>query len=423
LEVASWSLSNGYPRAGEFFQGRLGQAGTFAQPTTFWLSTPDNFDSYAIGTRANDSIEYTVAARKLNRIEWMADKDDLFLGTSGAEIRVTSGRTDEPFGGDVVPLAKRFTAHGSAPIQPVVIGNRILAVDRSRLKVLSILYDFEQDGYDTVEITAAADHIAGSGIRLGGVGYAARPDPRVYWIREDGQLITLTFFVRERVIGFTRIVTDGVFESVAVKPHPSDSHGGHDEVWVIVRRTINGQTKRYVEMFEDHHEPDLTRSWHSLQTDSAVVYQGVSTQVITGLGHLEGKTVDVVADGGWRGQKVVSGGQITLDEPATEVEVGLHYDSEGETMRPAIDGRIIEGLDRSWTELNARLRDSIGGHINDEPLQFSQDELGTLGLYTGDKEVTPPPDWGTDGAIRFSQRAPYPFTLLALFGTLEIGGD
>jgi hypothetical protein len=422
LEVESWSTINGFPRTGEFFQGRLGQAGTLAQLTTFWLSKPDDFDSYAVGATAANAIEYTIAARKLNRVEWITDRDDLFAGTSGAELRITSGKTDEPFGGDVIPVAKRFTAHGSAPVQPVVIGNRILFLDRSRKKVLSISFDLEQDGYDTVEITGAADHIMGSGVRLGALAITQRADPRIYFVREDGQLVALTFFHKEKVIGFTRIITDGTFESVAVKPHPADSHGGHDEVWVIVKRTINGQVRRYVEMFEDHHEPDLTRPWDSLQTDSAVVYSGAATTVISGLGHLEGETVDVVADGGFRGTKVVSGGQITLTEAASEVEVGLHYDSKCVTMRPAIEGQIIEGIPRSWNSLWVRVRDTIGGHVNGEKIQYSQGALGSLALLTGDRKVATK-GWGIDGRVTVEQREPYPMQLLAIFGTLEIGGN
>lgn len=416
LEEASWSAAGGFPRTGEFFQGRLYQASTAAQPTTFWGSRSDDFDNYAVGAAADDAVEFTVAARQVNRIEWVADNIDLFLGTTGSEHRVVGGQEGVPIGGDVVPLVQRLTTHGCAPMQPVVISRRTIFVDRSRLKVLFLGFELADDGFDATELTVTAEHVTKPGLRLGPIGVQRRSDLRLYWVRDDGQLITLTFLPKEKVVGFTRLVTDGAFEAVAVIPRAA---GKPDHVWVIVKRTIGGQTKRYVEILEEEHEDLTTRLWASLQTDSAVVYKGSATTTITGLSHLEGKTVDVIADGGFRGTKVVASGQITLDEAASEVEVGLHYDSEIATMRPQVEGAVLDGLPRSWDSVFARLKDSLGGTINGEPIQYPPIALGALTPYTGDVKVTTT-GWDTDGRIRIVQHQPYPFTLLLLFGTLTV---
>lgn len=420
LEVESWSAANGFPRTGNFFQGRLGQAATPAQPTTWWLSASDDFDNYAVGIAADRAIEYTIASSRLNRIEWLLDHHDLFFGSSGAELDAQSGKTDEPFGGDVVPLVRSFTSHGSAPIQAQLVANRVLYVDRSLRKIFNIAFDFEQDKNDSIELTGLADHITEGGIRLGQMAFAKRPDPRLYLVREDGQLIVLTFYPQEKVVGFTRLVTDGTFEAVASIPHPLGSTTHNDEVWVIVKRTINGTVKRYLEVFEDNHETLTNRAWKSLQTDCAVVYHGVSTNTITGLGHLEGKTVDVITDGGYRGTKVVSGGQVVMAEAFTEAEAGIHYNSTGITMRPGIEGSVVEGIPRSWNKIWARLLKTIGGHINGEEIQYAPSDLDSLGLFTGDRNVSGQ-GWDTDGRITFEQRLPYPMTLLSLFGTLTFG--
>jgi len=420
LEVASWSTTNGFPRTGEFFQGRLGQASTKKQPTTWWLSTPDDFDNYAVGASADRAVEYTIASRQLNRIEWITDNKDLFIGTAGVEFRAQGGRSDEPIGGDSIPLTRRLTTHGSAPIQSNIINKRIIFVDRSRKKIISMAFDIEQDDFDALELTGAAEHILGTGARLGPISLVRQRDPRVYFVREDGTLVVLTYFYHEKVIGFTRLTTDGTFESVAAIPHVQDLHGAGDEVWTIVKRTINNQTKRYVEVFEDHHAGLLTRSWTSLQTDSAKVYSGAPTTIITGLSHLEGKTVSIIADNGSRGTKVVSGGQITLSEEVSIAEIGLKYDSKVVTMRPAVENTVIEGLPRSWDKLWVRLVDTIGGHVNGEPIQYTPSSLGALSLFTGDREVTGQ-GWDTDGRVTIEQREPYPMTLLAMFGTLSLG--
>lgn len=417
MEVASWSAENGFPRTGEFFQGRLGQGGTRKQPTTWWLSTSDDFENYATGAEADRAIEYTIASRNLDQIVWLADRKELFIGTVGAEMYAQSGKTDEPFGGDVVPLVRRATSHGSSPIQPFVIGANVMFVNRTRNKVFSIVYQLEQDNFDALETTGISEHIFGSGIRLGPIAFAKRPDPRLFFIREDGVLVTLTYFVAEKVIGFTRFVTNGTFESVSVIPscttHP-------DQVWVVVKRIVNGAVKRYVELFDPEHSSLTTRLWKSLQTDCAIVYNGVPTTIVTGLAHIEGFTVDIVADGGYRGTKVVSGGQVVLSEEFSEIEVGLHYDSTVESMRPAVQGQVIEGIPRSWDTIWLRLFKTLGGIANGEPLKFSPTLLGALELFTGDKLSTGK-GWDTDGRIKIEQKLPYPMTLLAVFGTLSLG--
>jgi hypothetical protein len=415
LEEASWSAARGFPRTGEFFQGRLGQAGTTAQPTTWWLSASDDFENYAVGVLADDAIEYLIASRQINRIEWLADNIDFFIGTAGAEFRAQGERNGEPLGGDVIPLVERLTPHGCAPIQPIVLARKTLFVDRSQKKVLLMAFSLEEEGFDAPELTDIAEHITGTGIRTGPLGYRKRPDPTIFFVRLDGQLVTLTYLHLQKVIGFTRLVTDGLIEAVAVIPRAT---GKADQVWVIVNRTIGG-TKRYVEYFEEDLSGITLRGWTSLQTDSAVIYDGSATTTITGLSHLNGKTVDVIADAGFRGTKVVASGQITLDEAASEVEVGLHYDSTIETMRPGIEGSVIEGLPRSWDKLFVRLKDTIGGKVNGESLQYVPSDLDELGLFTGDRDVTGS-GWDTEGRIKIVQDQPYPMTVLAAFGTLSV---
>jgi len=347
----------------------------------------------------------------------LGDNIDLFLGTAGAEFRAQGERNGEPLGGDVIPLVQRLTPHGCAPIQPVVLSRRTLFLDRSQRKVFLMGFDLDQDGFDAAELTDAAEHIMGTGIKTGPLGYRKRLDPAVFFVRSDGQLVALTYLPLQRVVGFSRRTTDGTFEACAVIPRAA---GKTDQVWVIVKRTINGATKRYVEYFEEDLSGISLRGWTSLQTDCAVVYDGAPTTTISGLGHLEGKTVDVIADASYRGTKVVSGGQITLDEAASEVEVGVHYESTLVTMRPAIEGQVIEGLPRSWDSLWLRLKDTIGGTVNGELIQYVPSDLDTLGLFTGDRKVTGQ-GWDNEGRITIEQDQPYPMTVLATFGTLSIG--
>ncbi len=242
-------------------------------------------------------------------------------------------------------------------------------------------------------------------------------------MRSDGQIIVLTYFKNEKVIGFTRLVTDGFFEAVATIPDPVDTY--HDQIWVAVRRIIDDVPKRYIEILDDNltFGPLLSRNqfWKMAQTDSCVFYQGAPVTTLA-VAHLEGKLVDVVGDGAYRGQKRVRGGIVTFDEEYSEIEVGLHYDSTVTTMRPAVQGSIIEGLPRSWDKLFIRLGGSWGGQIRSapdgdfEPLQYPD----TVQLFNGDIDVSGV-GWGLDGRVTVKQDQPLPFTLLAIFGTLSVG--
>lgn len=425
LEVASWSASRGWPRTGEFFQGRLAQASTDSQKTTFWESAADDFDNYAIGVTAEDAVEYTIASRQVNRLEWLVENNAaLMIGTSGSEIQaIGSGSDNALISGDTVPAIDRLATNGVMPIQPVVARQSVLYIDRSRRKVLQMGFDLESDGKTDRELSVGAEHITESGVRMGPLAFEKRLDPRLYFVREDGELVSMTFFPEQKVIAFSRRITEGTFESCAVIP---TAGGGHDQVWVIAKRTINGATKRFVELFEFDHEDLSARPWTSLQTDCALVITGLTGFDLTGLDHLEGCTVDVIKNGGYLGQAVVESGTVTATEEieSTDVfEVGLHYDSTATTMRPAIvNGGVIEGLPRSWDSLWVRVTDAKGGTVNGELLHYAPNDLGSTGLYEGDIKVTGQ-GWDTEGRVSIVQTQPYPMTLLATFGTLSIGGS
>lgn len=410
LETASWSAGTGYPRTGEFYQGRLYQASTDAQPTTFWGSRSDDFDNYAIGVTEEDAVEYPMASRQVNRIEWLADNEDLIIGTTGTEHRaVGSGNTNTPLGGDTIPYVTRKSKNGCAPIQPVTVNDVVLFVDRSRRKIMKMPFQPDVDGFATKELTVGAEHITESLVRLGPLAFEHRLDPRLWFVREDGTLVTMTFFPEEKINAFTRLVTDGTFESVANIANPD---GGEDQKWTSTKRTINSLTKRFIEVFDEDY-----------QTDCAIKITGLTGASLTGLSHLESETVDVIKNGSYLGPHVVTGGVVTLTDDLVGgdiCEVGLHYDSSIVSMRPGIPGTVIEGLPRGWDSLFVRLLESRGGTVNGEPLLYAASDLDEAGLFTGDVKVTGQ-GFDTEGRVTILQDQPYAFHVLCAFGTLSLG--
>jgi hypothetical protein len=422
LETPSWSDANGWPRTGDFYQGRLCVASTGAEKTTFWESASDNYSNFAIGVTEEDAVNYPIASRKVNQIMWVSENNrSLAIGTTGAELIASgSGADNSLISGTNPPFIDRPSSNGAAPIQPIQASLRtLLFVDRSRRKIFSLGYSLDADGDSSQEVTLAAEHITKSKVRLGPLAYQSRLDPRLYFVREDGQLVGLTHFPEQKVIGATRRTTQGTFAHCAVNPSPT---GESDRVWVVVRRTINGVEKKFIELFEPEHEGLSGRAWPSLQTDCAVVRAGLTGAVIS-LPHLTGMEVDVIKNGVYLGPHQLIGSTLTLQEDLIEtdvLEIGLHYDSSCVSMRPAAKGGVMEGLPRSWVSLFVRVHESKGGKGNGESFEYPTDNVVQASLYTGDLRITGS-GYSTDERFTILQDEPYPMTVLCAFGTLDIG--
>jgi hypothetical protein len=430
LNQISWSdpattpPGKGFPSSVTFFQGRLFHGGSAtAQPTTFWGSASDDYENYGVGSLADDALEYTIASRQFNKIQWLLDLGPMLIGTLGSIFSAKAPGNDQVLGGDVMPFVRATNTPGAAAIQPVTVGTRAIYIDASQTQAIDLGYSFNDDTLTGEDLTLLADHIAGAGFAQEQIAYARNPNSILYFVRKDGQLACLTYYrLPENVVAWSRRTTDGAFESVCAIPHPD---GNRDQVWTIVNRTVNGATKRYIEYFEDNAlEFAGTRGWSDLHTDGAFVYNGPATANVTGLAYLEGKTVDVIADGSYKGTRVVTGGQFDqpLAEPGAKIEIGLHYDSKLVTMRPALQDSMIEGTQRMWDKLTVRLLKSIGCRVN------GNDVLANIGgeamdsappLFTGDKPV-PCAGWDDQGRITVEQKAPYPQILLAVYGRLNL---
>ncbi len=422
LEDLSFSAAFGYPRAGEFLQGRNGVSGTKAQPTAWWLSAADSYENFATGKSAADAVAYTIAAREYNAINWLVDNGPLLIGTGSDEIRAKGPGVDTPLGGDIVPDVRTQDEFGSLPIMPVKTPNGIIFVDATGRKIIALAYSSDVDRYQGTDLTRVAEHITKPAIAQGQIAYTKSPDPRLYFVRSDGQGLCLVYEPAEKVLAFSRMITQGEIESFAAIPHPD---GDRYQLWVQVKVTLPSGVKRYIGYFDDKAPEFAARAWQELKLDCAKVYTGAAvTNVPVGfLDHLEGMTVGVVADSADRGDRLVVGGRFDedLQEAATKIEVGLRFTPELTTMRPAIAGVNIEGLNKRWTKLFVRLLNSWGCEINGKQPLFPTggQPMDQVALFTGDKDILSL-GWDEDQRVTIRQPQAYPLTVLAIFGRLQI---
>ena len=430
--LGSFSDTTGYPSCVTFFEQRLVFAATLSQPQTLFFSKSgdyENMDDNYHGTVADDdAIIYTIASNQVNAIRFMTATRTLIIGTAGGEFAVSGGGTDIAITPTNI-LIKKQSNNGAANVDALAVGNATLFLQRARRKLRELAYNFDVDGYVAPDLTILAEHISEGGFKQ--LSYQQEPNQVIWGVRNDGQLVGLTYQREQQVVAWHRHIFGGTFssgntvcDSVATIPTDDSEY----QTWVINKRTINGATKRYVEYIHqyDFDETDDT-SFNFL--DSQLSYDGSPVTTLSGLSHLEGETVSILADGATHPDKTVSSGSITLDRSASKVKVGLSYTSLLQTMR--IDAGSQNGTSQSKTkriyEITARLYESIGVEIGPDlnnmeriPFRSSANAMDSgINVFTGDKEIEFRGNYETDGFIFVRQTQPLPLTILSLYPKLQ----
>ena len=429
--LGAFSDTTGHPSTVTFFEQRLVFAGTTNQPQTVFFSKSgdyENMDANIGGTIADsDAIIYTIASNQVNAIRFMTATRTLIIGTAGGEFSVSGGGSDVAITPTNI-LIKKQSNHGAANLDALAVGNVTLFMQRARRKMRELAYNFDVDGYIAPDMTILAEHITEGGITQ--MAYQQEPNQIIWLVRGDGELVGFTYQREQQVTAWHRHIFGGAFgsgkavcESVAVIPTDDTEY----EVYVIIKRTINGATKRYIEVLNTF---DFTNTDNTTFNflDSQLDYNGSATTTISGLSHLEGQTVSILADGATHADKVVSSGSITLDRSSTKVKVGLSYTSLLQTMR--IDAGARDGTSQSKTkriyEITIRLFESVGVEVGPDlnnleriPFRSSANAMNQgITPFTGDKEVEFRGNYETDGFVFVRQTQPLPLTILSLYPRL-----
>lgn len=417
--LSEWSDANGWPSVAAFYLNRL----WFARKIQVWGSVSDDFTDFSPKSfgevTADMAISVRISARKINDIQWLSPDRDLLAGTAGGEFGIGPLTTNEPIGPANV-RAKQMSEFGSRSIDPVKNAESVLFVHRSGLTARETFYDFASDGYKSTDTTVLAEHITFSGLTQ--FAFAADPHQIVWAIRADGLLVGFTWNNEQNVRGWHPhpVGGGGIVESIAVMPA---AEGDRSELWAVVRRTINGATKRYVEFMERYYRRGDTQA-SQFYVDSGLTYSGAAVTTITGLSHLEGATVSVLVNGAPHPDRVVSGGQISLQLPATMAQVGFACPCQYRSMRieaGAHDG-TAQGKTKRIHKMVGRFQDTGGGTYGAlvdgafmDPFLFRKpsDAMDLPApLYSGDKVVSWPRGYDAEGYIGFENNQPTAATLV-----------
>lgn len=425
-KFSAWDSVGGYPSCAAFFQDRLCFAGTDAFPQRVWMSKSGDYENFGVdkeaGTVTDDSaVTADLLSLQSFRITHMVAGNDLILLTEGNEWTISGSETVTPT--SITPQSQQ--SYGANDVAPIRSGNRIVYVQRRGSIVRDMGYNYDTDSYAGMDLTLLVRNLV-RGYELTDSAFAQEPDSVVYFVRSDGVLLALTYLHEQKVYGWSHLVTDGAVESVCAV-----SEGNRDIVYIVVKRTIEGSVVRYIERFAYNPETGTQRDYIMMDSAKAYALSGAVTEV-TGLSHLEGKTVLAMGDGYLFDPKTVTNGKITLDQASKVIVVGLPYTMKLELPNIEIQTRdgTMQGREKAVTHAIFRLTQSFGGEAgpNDDTLDemiydVGRLELGENVLYSGDLIVTlPAGGFNKNGRVFLRHDKPYPFTVSAIIRAVTFGG-
>lgn len=498
-----------YPACTAYFEQRQVFGGSTSKPAKLAGSRSGLRGNHSVSspTKPNDGFEFTLYSKKANAIRHLVDLTYLVAFTSDTVFRI-KGKGDEGIGPDSIDV-KTQARIGASFVPPLVINSTILFVTRSGKSVRTLSYKLEIDGLDGYAVTALVPHLFRNR-KVIQWAWAEDPNDTAWCVTDDGILLGLTFIPEHKVFAWHRHDTDGFVESVATIPE-----GDESAVYLVVRRTVGGQTRRYVERFcsrsetnvrsmcfldaslsydspTDIEDLDLTGgaatvkvtghglaeatvieldevygceelntntdeyesavngkkfTVHVVDTNHFELYDldGVAVDAsgwtdyeyggelrvcvtsVSGIDHLEGRTVSVVADGNVLPDATVSGGSITLDEASARVHVGLPYVAEIETLPLFAPAQLVpnsmQGVQHTVQAIKLLVEDTRGVYVEstgapgygtylDE--RTVEDWGETAELYTGTVDLPMASSWKPEHRLRLRQEFPLPCTILSV---------
>ena len=439
--LGAWSETTGWPRAVTFYESRSAWAGTATQPQTVWLSQSGDFQNMQPDDGAglvadDDAIARTVASQTVNAILWLIPAGKLVAGSTANQLVMRSNLDDGP----ITPVdfsVKAQTTRACADVDAIAIDESAIFAQRGKRRLMA--FGRDGGGYRAYDLTIFAEHVTRGDIAE--LAYQEEPHSLVWVLREDGVLAALTYRPEQEVIGWSRHILGGslgagnaAVESIATIPgNPAAGTQARDELWCIVKRTVNGATRRYIEVLEkDYEDGDVAAD--AFYVDSGLTYSGAATATLTGLDHLEGETVKILAEGAVHPDRTVSGGGITLDAAYSKVQAGLGYTHKYKSLKLEGGGTIGSAITqtRRIGRLGLILDNTLGLKLGDAESRLKEIPFRTVGdamdtavpPFTGEKIIEDfASEWSEDPRIHIQGDKPAPLTVLGIAPHLEVSDN
>lgn len=411
-----------YPGAVSYYEQRRCFAGTANKPQNVWATrsgTESNL-SYTIPTKDDNRIAFRIAAREASAIKHIVPVANLLLLTATCEWRVTPVNSDALTPTSVSIRPQSYI--GANDVTPVVVGNSVIFAQARGGHMREMAYNWQAQGYLSQDISLLAPHLFDY-LTVVDMAYSKAPYPILWAVSSNGKLLGMTYVPEQQVASWHWHDTDGTFESIC-----SVAEGNADVLYAIVNRTINGQTKRYVECMHTRQFATLADAFF---VDCGATYSGAPATIISGLTWLEGKTVNILADGAVVPPQVVTGGAITLPVAASKVQVGLPITADIQTLPLAaeMDGGAGQGRQKNVNRIWLRCYRSSGilaGPDFNSLVPYKQRTTEAYGsppnVVSDEVEIALSAAWQSGAQVCVRQTDPLPLTLVSMTLEVAIGG-
>lgn len=380
----------------------------------------DEFTNFYPGSLlSNAAYKYAINSSDNNDIRFVQSAKSLFVGTDNGlfSARASSGGAITPT--DI--LIERSSNRGAKAQQSLQIGESVLFVQNGGITMREAIFNNDIKGFNANDLSILAHHLGELGLNR--IAFQREPQTVIWTYSDAGLLIGLTYQREDGIVAWHQHHTggDGIVEEVATL---EDNDGVNDKLWMIVKRTIDGNTVRYIEIIDE------SQAW----LDSYITYSGAPTTTITGLTHLEGETVKVVGDGAILPDEVVAAGQITLAVEVSEAVVGLEYIARAQTQKLEGGGQTGTSQGKSkrihnvvlrllnagsglliGEDENARFLDRVIYRETDDPMDAAPP------LFSGDTPIVPlDQNYESGGMIYLEHNLPNDCTVVALWPNMEV---
>lgn len=409
---SDWSNNNGYPRTGAFYQDRHVLASPTSYPSRLYFSKTSNYVDMTTGTNDGDGFIINLLSGTSDTIFWLASQRSLLCGADSGVWSVSSANGSTAAITPTNRRADKDTYFGSSEKPPAMLGEHIIYGQYLSDKIRDLAYSYESDAFSSSEASVLADHIF-EGKKVYQLAYQQSPF-EIVWVRlSDGTLAALTYLAEHKVVGWSQHNFGGFINSIACIPGNNET-----ELWMSITRTVNNAPITYIEVMEPFYFNGMNNAFF---VDSGISGSANSNNV-SGLNHLNGMTVQYLADG-VVGTATVNNGSITITASnANNIVVGLGYNSVIETL--PVEAEIKSGPTMFKTkrivQMGARVRHSAGGTYGpDNNLQTSF--LNNNALFSGD--ITNKSIRGghnTHRTVMIKQTVPYPMAIDAIGLEVEL---
>lgn len=413
------------------FANRLWLGGFHNNPALVVASKTNDFFNFApadIKTTAiaeNNSVSINLSASGVSDIQFIAGSDKgLDIGTSGGIwiVDTSNGIVTQ------ASFAALKNSQGASNIKPIVTGPSVIYVQRSGKKLMDIQYNFTEDGYNAPELSLFNRDYMKNGLKH--IEYQQDPISSIWCLDNEGKVYTLNYDKNQSVYAWIEQDLSDEVESLTIIPSVD---GSSEDIWLSVKRIINGQEKRYIEYIPSWEEMFYTERKKLVYCDCAIVQnhkEAVNT--ITGLERLEGREVSILGDGNYLGSYVVENGAVELADGVyvNDSVVGIVETYEMSTMDKNYGFTNGSTLHRkkSLSSIKIGLLDSLGGEYNIDgkdkyyPIVFFNSSVNldtNVPLFTGVKDIDLRTLCDTNGTIYIRQRQGLPFCLTSITFELE----